>query len=224
MSHQVITRMAYNAKTKQIETWQHSNNVWPTTDHFYALDVKTDEQMFEFITLIANGLWQGRKWRKAFKTLFEEYPELVRSSYEHELRGQPWKAYCAICKKYEELAQSKCNEIVARFRQLTGIVDPKQMQNIGRDKDFKQTNRADGFRRLRKEDKTDSALKLARCMLHGTSISLGIGDIDWEIDRAIQQCGGVPRTGYRYTAYFHFNRNTEMAKEIYDKIVKELYG
>ena len=48
--------------------------------------------------------------------------ELVRSSYEHELRGQPWKAYCAICKKYEELAQSKCNEIVARFRQLTGIV------------------------------------------------------------------------------------------------------
>ena len=105
MSHQVITRMAYNAKTKQIETWQHSNNVWPTTDHFYALDVKTDEQMFEFITLIANGLWQGRKWRKAFKTLFEEYPELVRSSYEHELRGQPWKAYCAICKKYEELAK-----------------------------------------------------------------------------------------------------------------------
>ena len=27
---------------------------------------------------------------------------------------------------------------------------------------------------LRKEDKTDSALKLTRCMLHGTSISLGI--------------------------------------------------
>ena len=69
------------------------------------------------------------------------------------------------------------------------------------------------FDRLRKEDKTDSALKLARCMLHGTSISLGIGDIDWEIDRAIQQCGGVPRTGYRYTAYFHFNRNTEMARK-----------
>lgn len=138
--------MAYNAKTKQIETWQHSNNVWPTTDHFYALDVKTDEQMFEFITLIANGLWQGRKWRKAFKTLFEEYPELVRSSYEHELRGQPWKAYCAICKKYEELAQSKCNEIVARFSNLPGLSDPNRCKIYGRDKDFKQTNRADGFR------------------------------------------------------------------------------
>ncbi len=70
MSHQVITRMAYNAKTKQIETWQHSNNVWPTTDHFYALDVKTDEQMFEFITLIASGSWQVRKWRKSVQYPF----------------------------------------------------------------------------------------------------------------------------------------------------------
>ena len=58
------------------------------------------------------------------------------------------------------------------------------------------------FDRLRKEDKKDSALKLARCMLQNASISLGIGDIDWDIDMAIRQCGGVPRTGYRYTAYF----------------------
>ena len=78
------------------------------------------------------------------------------------------------------------------------------------------------FDRLRKEDKKDSALKLARCLLRGTSISLGIGDIDWDIDMAIQQCGGEPRTGYRYTAHFHFNRNTEMEKERYDGIVKEL--
>lgn len=80
------------------------------------------------------------------------------------------------------------------------------------------------FDRLRKEDKKDSALKLARCLIQGTSISLGIGDIDWDIDMAIQQCGGMPRTGYRYTAYFHFNRDTEMEKERYDGIVKELYG
>lgn len=78
--------------------------------------------------------------------------------------------------------------------------------------------------RLRKEDRKDSALKLARCLLHGTSISLGIGDIDWDIDMAIRQCGGLPRTGYRYNAYFHFNRDTEMEKEKYDGIVKELYG
>ena len=63
--------MAYNAKTKQIETWQHSNNVWPTTDHFYALDVKTDEQMFEFIPLKqtdcgkgANGVKHSRHFLK----------------------------------------------------------------------------------------------------------------------------------------------------------------
>ena len=72
------------------------------------------------------------------------------------------------------------------------------------------------FDRLRKENKKDSALRLARCLLQGTSISLGIGDIDWDIDTA--------STGYRYTAHFHFNRKTEMVKERYDEIVKELYG
>ncbi|MDO5771202.1 MAG: hypothetical protein Q4Q28_03570 [Bacteroidales bacterium] len=80
------------------------------------------------------------------------------------------------------------------------------------------------FDRLRKEDKKDSALKLARCLLRGTSISLGIGDIDWDIDMAIRQCGGEPRTGYRYTARFHFNLKTEMEKERYDRTVNELYG
>ena len=84
MSYQIITKMAYNAKNKQIETWQHSNNVWPKTDRFY--------------------------------------PELVMSSYEHELEGRPWKEYCAICRKHEGLAESKCSEIAARFKQLAGIV------------------------------------------------------------------------------------------------------
>ena len=45
MSYQIITKMAYNAKNKQIETWQHSNKVWPKTDSIYDLDVKTDKQM-----------------------------------------------------------------------------------------------------------------------------------------------------------------------------------
>ncbi|MDB1056615.1 hypothetical protein [Phocaeicola vulgatus] len=80
------------------------------------------------------------------------------------------------------------------------------------------------FDKLTKENKTDSALRLARNLLRNTSISLGIGDIDWDIDMAIQQCGGEPRTGYGYTARFHFNRKTEMEKSKYDRIVKELYG
>ena len=80
------------------------------------------------------------------------------------------------------------------------------------------------FDKLTKENKTDSALRLARNLLRNKSISLGIGDIDWDIDMAIQQCGGEPRTGYGYTARFHFNRNTEMEKSKYDRIVKELYG
>lgn len=121
MSHQIITKMTYNASTRHIETWQHSNNVWPRTDHFYAMDVGTDEKMFQFIKFIAEGSWQGRKWRKQFEILFNEYPELIMSSYKNELEGKPWKEYCAICRKYDELAESKCGEIVARFKQLVKI-------------------------------------------------------------------------------------------------------
>lgn len=46
MGYQIITKMVYNARTHQIETWRHSNNVWPRIDHFRALDVRTDEQLF----------------------------------------------------------------------------------------------------------------------------------------------------------------------------------
>ncbi len=121
MGYQIITKMRYNAETKHIETWQHSNNVYPRTDEFYAKDVSSDEQMFEFIKFIATGVWQGRKWKKKFNILFREYPELQRETYINELRGKTWAEYSAICRKYDELAQSKYKEIVARFRQLTNI-------------------------------------------------------------------------------------------------------
>lgn len=121
MSYQIITQMVYNARTHQIETWQHSNNVWPRTDHFHVLDVRTDEQLFRFITLVAEGSWQTRKWHKEFETLFREYPELRMDSYRDELRGKSWPEYCAIRRKYKELAWSKCGEIAARFRQLVKI-------------------------------------------------------------------------------------------------------
>ncbi len=121
MSHQIITKMAYNATTRHIETWQHSNNVWPRTDYFYAMDVGTDEKMFQFIKFIAERSWQGRKWRRQFEILFKEYPELRRESYENELRGKTWEEYCAIHCKYNELAESKRGEIVARFKQLVKI-------------------------------------------------------------------------------------------------------
>ena len=121
MSHQIITKMVYNASTRHIETWQHSNNVWPKTDDFYAMDVGTDEKMFRFIKLIAERSCQGRKWRRQFEILFKEYPELCRDSYENELIDKSWTERCAIRRKYEELAKSKCEEIVARFKQLVGI-------------------------------------------------------------------------------------------------------
>ena len=121
MGYQIITKMVYNARTHQIETWQHSNNVRPRTDHFCVLEVRTDEQLFRFITMVAEGSWQTRKWRKAFETLFREYPELRMDFYRDELKGKSWPEYCAVCRRYEELARSKCVEIAARFRQLAKI-------------------------------------------------------------------------------------------------------
>ena len=121
MGYQIITKMVYNARTHQIETWQHSNNVRPRIDHFRALEVRTDEQLFRFIKLVAEGSWRTRKWCKAFETLFREYPELRMDSYRDELKGKSWPEYCAVCRRYEELAGSKCGEIAARFRQLAKI-------------------------------------------------------------------------------------------------------
>ena len=60
------------------------------------------------------------------------------------------------------------------------------------------------FDYLRHDRKTDSALRLAHHLLHYDRISLGIGEVDWEIDMAIQKFGGNPRTGYRYSAHFSF--------------------
>ena len=74
------------------------------------------------------------------------------------------------------------------------------------------------FDYLRHEQKRDSALRLAHHLLHYERISLGIGEVDWEIDMAIQKCGGNPKTGYRYTAHFSFKGETEMEKERYEEI------
>ena len=74
------------------------------------------------------------------------------------------------------------------------------------------------FDNLRHEQKRDSALRLAHHLLHYDRISLGIGEVDWEIDMAIQKFGGNPQTGYRYTAHFSFKGETEIEKEKYEAI------
>ncbi len=74
------------------------------------------------------------------------------------------------------------------------------------------------FDYLKHGKKADPALRLAYHLLHYGSISLDIGEVDWEIDMAIQKFGGNPRTGYRYTAHFSFNAETEMEKEKYNEI------
>ena len=119
MSYQIITKMAYNAETCQIETWQHSNNVWPRTDYFYSFDA-TDENIFNLIKWHANREWQGRKWAKQFAAVFAEFPELIE-----------WRTIYDTPGTYDDheylykLAQMEVNRnkpaIVARFRELAKI-------------------------------------------------------------------------------------------------------
>lgn len=48
------------------------------------------------------------------------------------------------------------------------------------------------FDHLRHERMSDSALRLAHHLLHYDRISLGIGEVDWEIDMAIQSSVAIP--------------------------------
>ena len=55
------------------------------------------------------------------------------------------------------------------------------------------------FDKLCRENKKDSALRLAGCMLKHSYISLGIGDIDWEIDMAIRS--NTPALSNKFLKY-----------------------
>ena len=76
------------------------------------------------------------------------------------------------------------------------------------------------FDYLRHERKTAPALRLAHHLLHHESISLGIGDTDWDIDTALQRYGGGPQTGYGHSAPFHFEGKTGMER---DRIPRTFY-
>lgn len=121
--------MVYNAETNQIETWQYSSNVWPRTNHHYSMDA-TDDNIFDMIKNHANGAWQGRKWKKQFETVFEEFPELVEwriicddhtLSYEDKQHRQ---------RLADRTATQHKTAIVARFRDLAKIPNEQTNKNM----------------------------------------------------------------------------------------------
>lgn len=59
----------------------------------------------------------------------------------------------------------------------------------------------------------DSAKRLSNAMDKGDYISLGLGDIDWEIETALEKIGGdgcVVTNRIGYCAKFYFNKNYEI--------------
>ncbi len=77
------------------------------------------------------------------------------------------------------------------------------------------------FDYLRHERKTVPALRLAHHLLHHESISLGIGDTDWDIDTALQRYGGEPKTGYGHSAHFNFEGKTVMERDRFQQTFYE---
>lgn len=83
------------------------------------------------------------------------------------------------------------------------------------------------FIKLRGEDKKDAALRLAAALLDSKSISLGLGDIDWEIQNAIEYCAGQEKSpchiNSRGTATYYFEGEIEISEEHKEKLRVEFY-
>jgi len=79
------------------------------------------------------------------------------------------------------------------------------------------------FYKLCDKKKNDSALRLANCILSFDSITLGLGDIDWDIEMALDHCGGKPMVGRRYLATFNFKGKTRVSEEQYERLISEFY-
>lgn len=120
MSYQIITKMAYNAETRQIETLQHSDNIWPRTDYFYSFNA-TDDNIFNFIKWHADGAWQSHKWCKEFAAVFVEFPELIE--WRTALNAPGTYDDCRYLAHLADVeAERNKAAIVARFRELAKIV------------------------------------------------------------------------------------------------------
>lgn len=120
MSYQIISKMRYNAETRQIEFWQKSNNV--TGSPYFSTIGTSDDELFRLINLRAQNAWQGRKWSNVFDVIFTEFPSLrYWLTRDDERRGLSWKEYCEVGAGWDAETLSNKSAIVARFRELAKI-------------------------------------------------------------------------------------------------------
>lgn len=79
------------------------------------------------------------------------------------------------------------------------------------------------FDHLRGEKKTDAALALASALIKSQSITLGLGDTDWEIQSALEYCGYMPPTVSRYRALMSFTGTVKLTDYTYRRLRAEFY-
>ena len=118
MSYQIISKMAYNAKTREIEFWQKSNN--ESGRPYFSTIGTSDDELFKFIYLRAQNVWQGRKWAKQFAAVFAEFPELIEWRTVRDIPGT-YDDHRYLEHLADLSAERNKYAIVARFRELTKI-------------------------------------------------------------------------------------------------------
>lgn len=79
------------------------------------------------------------------------------------------------------------------------------------------------FFKLYRDGQKDAALRLANCILSHDVIKLSVCDTDWEIEAAINYCGGQASVGRNYIASFNFTGKTMMPEERCQSLKREFY-
>ena len=83
------------------------------------------------------------------------------------------------------------------------------------------------FIKLRNDGNKDAALRLAAHLIDGKGISLGISNLDWEIQNAIDHCTNCNKPPYstndRGWIYFSFVGEVEISQEQEEKNRIEFY-
>lgn len=79
------------------------------------------------------------------------------------------------------------------------------------------------FLKLREDGLKDAALRLAYFLINSKSMTLGIGDIDWEIENALRYCGYDPVTVSGYRASVCFTGTIKVTDPIHRKLKAEFY-
>ena len=116
------------------------------------------------------------------------------------------------------VAMWKDNKVMVTSEKWTKKGEDNTLMNVSNKEIAKMA-----FFKLYFERKTNSAARLASALIGSNSITMGFGDIEWEIEEALIFCGAHPSIGKRNNSYFGFNGITKMNEGHYKHLKSLIY-